>query len=572
MIELYNRIAYSIFILEIPYIKGKELEQAVRYKMLGLYPGDISEKQLQIKKNASKKWSYIVMILDKDVGSVMLPLSPFFIQYLFPKQSLTVVLMYEDWVEFSILENGCLVKSAVITRDNERILADISGYDKTVKELTIICDQADKFLFSPLFSQYKISFLNTENELRKIDLSKISLFSEKSPIVKRRRVLLTIISVTLMTTAIMLIYQHRKAEFERKNEERFYVEEQMKLAEERQQQSLQLLELQSYYSKIISDKNITPFDMAWIISGCRESGTRLQSVTFNNNFFQIEGITRSSLDLLANFEKHRQIHDVTLHHVNPSRNMDSFSISGMMLPEVEIVDSNMPIQEQIAIYKVLIEREERRSQPNEQLSQSAFGQKTRTLLLEYGAHIISYRFTAISPMMEIEYSIRCSSAGYFNFLFSIRENHSAWEISRVQIRNLYPQNILDIVFLIKTKFPNEIENNPQDFEQLVSPMPYSITAISHNFFTPVASGVTAQMAVRQEVPTIPQARTEMAAWLEYIGTVTNNETSFIFVKNSRTGEIIRLSNAESGDMRYVIKDTNTVIAHISNQILEITRR
>jgi hypothetical protein len=573
MTELFNRTAYSLFILDIPHLKGKELEQAIRFKMLGQYPGNIDEKQLQIRKNAAKKGSYLVIVLDKTAGSVMLPLSPLFIQHLFPKQTTTVLLLHKEWAEYGNLENGSLTKTTVTTRDTDRLLTDVVEYAKDATGLAVICSPTDKSLFESLSARYQIRFFDLENELRKVDPPKISLFSEKSPVVKRRRILTITLILILALTMLLHNYRQRKEERERINQEKNSLEQQTKTTEEQRRQLERLTELQGHYAELTSQKIITPFDMARIIADCSGAGTRLQSTTFSSSFFQIEGTTPNSLQMLANFEKHRQIQDAKLHQVHPSASRDSFSMSGVILPEIIAVDTSIPMQEQIAMLELLIEHEKRNTVPNELLSPSAFGEAITSLLRKHDAHITSYRFATTNATMEMEYVVRCSSAGFFNFLYVISENYPTWEISRAQIRNLYPQNVMDIVFLIKTHYAGETENHLPLTELSMETKPYPIASITQNYFIPHTRPIVAAQPAVEPIPVpTPQVNVERVSWLEYVGTVNNSENRLLFVKNTRTGEIIRLNYAENGDMRYLINNSGNIIVYMSDNIYEITRK
>jgi hypothetical protein len=574
MTELFNRTAYSLFILDLPYLKGKELEQAIRFKMLGQYPGNIDEQQLQIRKNATKKGSYLVIVLDKTAGTTMLPLSPLFIQHLFPKQTTTVLLLHKEWAEYCNLENGSLTNTAVTIRDIGHLLTDVVEYAKDAGELAIICNTADKYLFDSLSTRYKIRFFDLENELRKIDPPKISLFSEKSPVVKRRRILSVTLVLILALAVLFHGYRQRQAERDRMNQEQASLEQQTETAKEQRRQLERLAELQGHYTELTSQKTTTPFDMARVIADCSGAGIRLQSVTFNSSFFQIEGTTPNSLQMLANFEKHRQVQEARLHQVHPSASRDSFSMSGVILPEIITVDAGMPVQEQIAMFEFLIEHERKNTASNESLSPSAFGETLTSLLRKHGAQVTSYRFAANSATMEMEYVIRCSSAIFFNFLYAISENHPTWEINRVQIRNLYPQNALDIVFMVKTQYAADGTEDHQPLTELpTEAKPYPIASITKNYFIPPTRPITTtQPAVEPvSVPAL-QVNAERVSWLEYVGTVNNSENRLIFVKNTRTGEIIRLNYAENGDMRYIINNSGNIIVYMSNNMYEITRR
>jgi hypothetical protein len=144
-----------------------------------------------------------------------------------------------------------------------------------------------------------------------------------------------------------------------------------------------------------------------------------------------------------------------------------------------------------------------------------------------------------------------------------------WEFTLVQIRNLAPQNALDVVFRIKA---NTIEfNSTGSFasgEQNESATPLPIPRISRNYY--VAPAIPQAAAPVYAAP--PPARIEQAAWLEYLGAVDDNILgASIYIKNTRTGGVLRLRLADNGDMRYRILSTGNIEAHMDGRIYEIRR-
>ncbi|MCL2881018.1 MAG: hypothetical protein FWF29_12315, partial [Treponema sp.] len=78
MIEFYDRTSYWLFIFEIPHIRGKELLSAITIRLSGVYPGNINDCNIQIRKNGNKKGSHLVFVLKQNAGKTMLPLFPLF--------------------------------------------------------------------------------------------------------------------------------------------------------------------------------------------------------------------------------------------------------------------------------------------------------------------------------------------------------------------------------------------------------------------------------------------------------------------------------------------------------------
>jgi len=574
MIEFYNRTSYWLFIIEIPHLRGKELKSAIKIKLSSLYPGNIDETNIQIRKNGGKKYSYLVFVLDENTGKTMLPLSPLFVQFVNAKKTANVLYVDKQWIDHVRIENGEVLSSNVKIRNESLTPDDFKDLYGNETDLEIYCNESDKSLFA-LFEQNKnIQFYDSRAELKKVDVHKISLFSEKSPIIKQRRISIAVIILILTIAVSWLLYQHRKSENELNAQLRLEEEQQRKAALEKQLETERLAELRRQYQEIINSKTAAPFDIAAIIADCSDRQTRIQSATFNGNFFQIEGITGNSLNLLGKFENHRLISNARLHQVHPNGGSDTFGLSGNAQAETVPIDETIAENEQIAILESLIAAETNYGSTEANLSPSAFGEAVKALFAKWGCTANSYQFMNDSNETEVEFSLRGPGSGFFNALYEIKTKHRLWDVRLTQIRNLYPRNLLDIVIRIKTEYSGTKTDKP-DAAHAEVVNPYPIANISRNYFAATPEPrrpAEPANRVQPAVATVP-ARAEKVLWLEYIGSVNdNNDSRFIYVKNTNTGGIIRLGNFSEGNMRYAAGPSGSIIAYIDDQIYEINRR
>lgn len=573
MINFYDRTSYWLFVMEIPHLRGGELLSAVKIKLGSLYPGSITERNIQIRKNGTKKWSYLVFVLYKNTGNTMLPLSPLFALYVYAQETVNVLYADKKWLDYIRIEKGAIISSTVKIRNEDSFLDDVKGLCDTEKELIIYCDKKGKNTLSQLYENNNIRFLDNYAELKKLDAHKISLFSEKSPVVKQRRLLAAVALFFLIVFGSLFLFLRRENEKERNIQLRIEQEQRQRSAFERERENQRLFELKTQYQEIAAAKTAVPFDIAAVIAECAQQQTRIQSATFNGGFFQIEGITDNSLSFLRKFENHRLISDVRLHQAHPSGILETFSLSGTVQTGTISVDESLPASEQITILENLIAAETNYASSETQLTPSEFGEAVKEVFSKWGCTANLYQFTNNTQYTEVEYSLLGSGNGFFNALYEIKTKHRLWDISLAQIRNLYPRNMLDVVIRIKTEYGRPKTDN---IEALLveAAGQFPVANISRNYFMPAPAGRPSQPAAEREQRPVPTpSRAERVSWLEFVGSVNDeNNNSLIYVKNTRTGEILRLEQSNTGSMRYSSGQSGIIIAYIDDNIYEINRR
>jgi len=574
MTDFFDRTSFWVFVIDIPHLHGKELLSAIKIKLGSLFPGSLEDFNIQIRKNGVKKDSYLVFVLNKDTGKEMLPVSTLFVQYLNAQKDASCLFLHKTYLDFIQIQNGKIISSVVKARNDDTLIEDIKLFFADELSIIVYCEEYDKDLFTNIDENIQIQIIDIGTELKKLDIHKISLFAERSPIVLRKRILLAASLLSLVILGSFLIYQNH--EYEKERMASFRLEQEMRQKEEMERRKeLQLLEeLTNRYNEIIKNKTATPFEIALVISECSNNQTRIQSATFNRNFFQIEGLTNSSLGLLQNFETHRLVETARLHQVHPFGNRDTFTLSGTVSPYSQTVDKDIPVREQISILKYLIAIETENLFSGAQLSPSAFGSQVNALFTKWGCRVISYQFMNDPQKTELELSLRGTGSGFFNALFEIKSNYKLWDIHLTQIKNLYPRNLLDVIMRIKTEYVNTKPETNNFTETNITQN--SVASISRNYFLREALPRAQMQTSIVQQPVLPPpvtVRGERASWLEYVGSIQiEGEGRYIYIKNTRTGAVMRLSQHTEGDMRYAVNTQGGIIAYIDEHIYEISRR
>jgi hypothetical protein len=572
MIEIYDRTAFSVFIFEIPHLRGKELKEATRIKLIGMYPETPDKKNIFIEKNGNKKWSYIIFVLNKYENHI-LPLSTLFMRNYFSKKDGKAVYLEKKWVEFITIQKGCIIKNSVRRRGDTELSEYITdNFESEPGIIDVFCYEDDKIIFSEMNGNHQYTLHSIKNELKNCDILSISLNRSLSPVVKRRRIFITGCALFFITGIFFILYHYHMLDYEKEKQSRIEQENSERLNEERRKKAQILSELQAYYEEMTAHKKTNPFEMSIIISECLETSTRIQSVTFNEKFFQIDGITSNSLVLLHNFETDKRINTPRLHQVHSLNNMDTFTLSGSVLPYFESVNGNLPLEEQISRLETLIENEKKIH--DEPVSGPAeFGDIIKNILLKRNCSVTTFQYLGENNAIAIEYNLKSTSEAFFGFLYEISK-HAAWEIPMLQIRNLYPLNSMDIVFRISTDY-NYNEKMSTGSEPVNIPEPYPFTKITRNYFNrPIQPGIRINPPTEAVKPVIPiSQKAERVTWLEYVGTIRDGSGEpLTYIKNTKTGEILKLSASENGGLRYITTTNGTIHAYIDGVIYEIATK
>jgi hypothetical protein len=371
------------------------------------------------------------------------------------------------------------------------------------------------------------------------------------------------------------MYRYKKMHEEEIAKEKLFEEEQKRriIADKLERQNL--LDLQQRYNDFMEHKIAGPYETADVVSRCLDDNSKILSMTIKDGFFQMELKATDSLDVLKSFENSRKIRNPALQQIHPVGKWEHFTISGTVLPEKAVIDSALPISEQVSRLEELIKKEEDSINGRERQRPSAFGVDIRGLLKKWGCTVSSYQYFTLESGREIEFSIKTTSDKFFSFLKDASESNEGWIFTLVQIRNLAPQNALDVVFRAKAETVSEdqVEDTGQYAKAPVS-------QISRNYYIPSKQPIVAKeepepipLPLPPPPPPEPPQKPEQASWLEYIGATEGNAGGqYIYIKNSRSGALIRLEGKNEGDFRYVISPAGSIVAFMDGKLYEIRRK
>jgi hypothetical protein len=564
------RPSFSLFILDIPSLRGKALVNAVRNCLVGLYPENLGDHPLVIKRNNRKKGSYLVFVLNPALPYKPLPVSTLFTMKYFCRGNASVIFMDSNWTEFILIENGALIKSEVKTRDatvSEETIIQFFG--KENRRLDVFCHKKDAYLFRDYKHNFDIIIHIFENELDKFPLYTYSLFDHLSIAKRIQKCGLIFLVLLIVGGTGYYIYNRHQMNKEEISRIKLLEEEEKLRAEAEQKDRQQILALQERYRQLIEHKTAGPYETMDTISRCLDDKVRISSVTIKDGFFQMETQASDSLEILKVFEDTVKVQNPMLQQIHPLKNGERFTISGTVLPEKENIDTSLSTREQVVILEALIAKEENKNQ--EKLRPSDFGVNIRGLLAKWGCSINSYQYLTIGNDREIEFSIKAASSNFFSFLREASINNNGWIFTLVQIRNLTPQNAVDGLFRVRA------ETIVEDGTDTIEPYKEApVTGISRHFYNPPPPQpqiIKASPVSIPPSPPPPQVKPEPAPWLVYIGATSDYAGSqFIYVKNTRNGIMFRLENIDEGENRYTITPMGAILAQIDGKLYEITRR
>lgn len=570
------RHSFSLFIMEIPYLGGKELKSAVRNQLVGLFPGSLEGHAVEIKKNRGKKWSYLVFVLAAAKAESPLLISTLFVREYFRKKTARAVFVGDTWVEFIFIEKGSIVKSAVKTRGENSLPGSIYEFpwtdnDPADADIDIFCRQCDAPLFQNNTAMSpRICIL--EKELPKIGAGRFSLFSHLGGGYKRKRILLCVLGISSLAALAVFLFDYRSAAVLEK--QRLLLEqENLKRITERQGKEYEYIErLKTKYRELAEGRRVAPYEIIEIVSRCLDRETKIITETVRENFFQFEATAPDALAVLKTFEENDQIRSPVMRQIYPEGRSDRFIISASVIPKIEAVPENITADEQRAVLEKLIARLEEGGYGRAAYTPSLFGVSIRSLLSKWGCAITGYQYITADNSREVEFSIHAESGKFFGFLRDSVSLDNGWYFKLIQIRNLSPLNMLDIVFRVTGNIEAEENASYVSLESPEADIPVDVTEIIKNYYTRPAVTAAPPPPEPEPEPVEPPARPERASWMEFVGIVGDNSgTQFVYIKDKRNNQVMKLSPEAENDPGYVDLQNGFYEVRIEGKSYELGR-
>ncbi|MCL2706418.1 MAG: hypothetical protein FWE72_09460, partial [Spirochaetaceae bacterium] len=574
--NFFPRIDYSVFVLHIPRLTGKELYQAICYKLKMIYPGNLNDFEIIIKKNGKLKGSYVVFIITKDLPKKPVPISTLMLQQLLKGKTATAFYVDSDHIEIIKIEQGAINESIIKRAEN---ISDISTYIKTYCSnkvpIEIFCDKNNlQNLVQDLkafMNNENINFRSIEDSIKEISFDSICLYNQYNPRKKYIKISSFIFSVAVVLIILYGLYQYKIALEENNRqvrEEQLYIER--KLQNEKNQKE-KLLNLEKEYINLIERKRLKPFEILNAVSSSLDKNVLIISLTVKENNFQMEALALDSLKILRNFENNKQINNIKMNQIHPDQGRERFTINGTVLATRYYVAEDNIIEERIKLFEALIHEEKEQSY-GEGFTDSIFGMSIRDILRSCNCLIKSYQYLGYGNEKEIEFSIQASSRNFFNFLKIASLPLYNWDFSIVQIRNLLPRDTLDVVIRIRADFDTDNSNSLKTIpEKEIEKIEKEIAEIARNYY--IASP---KLVARREASVVAKeqgiTRREFISWLSYVGRVGDaNGAHYIYMKNTRDSCILKFEINGSSDMSCKFLDSGNIEVVMDNRVYEVKK-
>jgi hypothetical protein len=576
-IDMIPRISFSLFILDIPYLHGRELSNAVRNQLIGLFPGNIDEHIIEIIKNKGKKWSYLVFVLNPDTNKREMPISTLFVKYFFPSGDARAVYIGDTWIEFILIKNGYIVKSVVKTREDtppsDIIKFPEMNNGESAATIDIFCSQDDGRFF-PEGTDSSIRVHIIEKELPRVNIGRISLFSHFSSGYKRKKILLFLLGTLSLAAFFFLLFEYQ-SNISRERQEMLTRQENIdRRMREEARETEYLEQLTVRYQNLINEKQVTPYEIIEIISQCLNNETTIITETIRENFFQFEARAPDALDVLKIFEENEQIRAPEMQQIYPMEKSEQFIISASVVPKIEKLSENVTRQEKISNLEDIIERLEYEQYGKPYYTPSFFGVSIRSLLSKWNCNITSYQYINIDNNRAVEFAVHAESVNFFSFLQEAVQPENGWHFTLIQIRNLSPLNMLDIIFRVTGNIDTEDESSYVMSEETNPAIPIAINGITKNYYTkPVITYISPPPVIPSDpVPVLVPEKLENVTWIDFIGIVADDRgTQFIYVKDKRNNKVLKLTPETENDLSYIDLQNGSYEIHLEGKSYELRR-
>lgn len=542
VVGFINRSACSVFCLRIPNVHGRKLRKAVAYKLVTVFPGNIDEFDLDIRRNGDRG-DYLVFVIPKELSRDASYSSTLVVRN--RVRSGTVLFLYDSWIEVIVIESGAIEESYVRQAAPETIIDQVN-------ELRVErCDSLRIFCRRELaFRLVSDASLDTERIVGLDDL-RLSIrndahFPSRNSFFRQRRVLECTLAFffLIVTICVIGLIQRDRRQVALAAQRRQSASE--KAIAERRALEAERDELEASLARLVEERIVSPFSAMAAVSGCLDGKTRIASATFKNNYFQFEFLSGNPLEILSRLESDVAFKNVSMRNLASANNMERASISGSVAFREKQSERDNDIVREIERLRGLIEREKRRNEYPAYRSKSAYAMAAKGVLEKNGCKIASFRFTETSQGDCIEYSFVATPISAVQFFKDASAGSNRFEISQIQIRNPDAGRAMEVTVLMRLSISDRdlsavcVRGNESDGAE-------HTTDIAKNYSAPVSV-----RASEMHVPATHTARTAESApgerVLEYVGTIAGADGNrYVFAKDVN-GRLARFILDGAGDM------------------------
>lgn len=562
---LADRRLYSVFTLHIPRLRGKSLRNAIRYKLVTVFPGDINEFDFDYKRNGGEKDSYIVFVLPKALSSDARYLSTLIVKNHVRVNDGVVCFIHNDWLEVCAFSGGALKSTYVKKIDYETLVDEISRISgEGPGKVYVVCPKSKDRYLNGCISIDKSKILYIEDLF--VSIENDAVFANKGPEYRRKRMIRAIVCCAAIIGFGCFFAQYhavvRERDFEREQTE-------MNAERYRKQQAeltAMKIKLNEELDGLVSKRTVYPFDVMKIVATCLDAKTQILSATFKDDFFQIEAVTHDALQVLRRFEENRMITNIAMQNISSVKGVERFSVSGSVAPVIMPQKISADLNKEIQALKVLIDAEKKLNEYYQYQSKSDYASAIRTLLRNNDCMVNRYKFVQTERGDEVEYSIVATSDGLVRFLTNATRDEKRFEVTLIQIKNLSPTAALDVTVRMHISvLEDDAESDAADSDSAFVRL--RMSDIGRNYYAGSGQSDVPQNFVKKS----ERASGKPLPRLEYVGTITgSNGNQYVYAK-TQSGDVMQFLLGGQGNMSCKATTVNAYEAIMKSDVYEIRR-
>ncbi len=546
--DFLSPVFYSVFISQLPNLKYEEIKEAAKFKIKNLYPGNIDNIELFIKKNGSKKNSYIILAIEKKFLNDDKPIS---FLYLFNEnkdKNNNLIFISDDYIELLEIENFSLRKYTTFS------LGKYESFDNFINDQSI---DTNNFNIIDVSNGKKILI----NE-KKCLLTKIF---HKSSLKMSLKIFLVSLCLLLSVVVFSMLYvkNNRDKKIEAEISAKL-IEEQDKANKEK----LRLLDsLKNDYLLVQKSTKRNVYEILFLLTNKLSIDTKILQIDIIGNTFKFEAISKDSLQNLRNFEQMNDLESCMIHQVKPIDNMEKYTLSGNVKNNFYTPDGNLSVNEQIDWYKNALHELEKKEKILNEISISSLGDYIRENILIYKGEITSFQYIQNQSSNEMEFAFTTDSKNFFSIISLLSDKQQLFTITKFSIKTGVADGA-SVIFRIDvggsekgtTEYKSQIQNEIFIEEENIKNIARFFAVDKKTKITPTTS-VKIKEKELEQIPNAPR---------DYVF-VSEVDDSKIYVKNTSTNQLIKLELTKDGNMGYFYNDKGELIILIDNKKYRLVR-
>jgi len=546
--DFLSPVFYSVFISQLPNLKYEKIKEAAKYKIKNLYPGNIDNIELFIKKNGSIKNSYIILAIEKKILNDDKPIS---FLYLFNEnkdKNNNLIFISDDYIELLEIENFSLRKYTTFS------LGKYESFDNFINEQSI---DTNNFNIIDVSNGKKILI----NE-KKCLLTKIF---HKSSLKMSLKIFLVSLCLLLSVVVFSMLYvkMNRDKKIEAEISAKL-IEEQDKANKEK----LRLLDsLKKDYLLVQKSTKRNVYEILFLLTNKLSIDTKILQIDIIGNTFKFEAISKDSLQNLRNFEQMNDLESCMIHQVKPIDNMEKYTLSGNVKNNFYTPDGNLSVNEQIDWYKNALHELEKKEKKLNEISISSLGDYIRENILIYKGEITSFQYIQNQSSNEMEFAFTTDSKNFFSIISLLSDKQQLFTITKFSIKTGVADGA-SVIFRIDvggskkgtTEYKSQIQNEIFIEEENIKNIARFFAVDKKTKITPTTS-VKIKEKELEQIPNAPR---------DYVF-VSEVDDSKIYVKNTSTNQLIKLELTKDGNMGYFYNDKGELIILMDNKKYRLVR-